>query len=139
LEPSEVTRREVLLLLAAGLLASSRGLQAGSGVQKQGERKVNPFPPHPGIIRMVDMYDKSVRELRASEAPERVRFVYIDKDGREVDANQNPVERIPVVEVQMIPLDRNGNIVPKETATTIRRKEFGPDHRPLRSSTLSKQ
>lgn len=88
---------------------------------------------------MIDMYDKSVRELPASEAPERVRFVYLDKDGREVNANQNPVDRIPVVEVHMIPLDEKGNIVPKERATVIRRKEFGPDHQPLRSSTLTKQ
>ncbi len=39
----------------------------------------------------------------------------------------------------MIPLDEKGNIVPKERATVIRRKEFGPDHQPLRSSTLTKQ
>lgn len=132
--------RGVFLLLSAVfcIMALTDGSQAGPGTIKKGEQKVNPFPDHPGIIRMIDMQDKSVRELSASDAPESVRFAYINKEGKEVEASQNPVERVPIVEIHFIPLDSKGNIVPKDRATVIRRKEFGPDHRPLRSSTMTK-
>jgi hypothetical protein len=86
---------------------------------------------------MVDLSTGTAREVPFLEAPERQRFVYL-KDGVETSNVDVATERIPIVEVQMMPLDKLGNIVPKEKAALIRIKEFGPNKRPLRSSTLVK-
>jgi hypothetical protein len=95
------------------------------------------FAPHPGTIRMIDESDGSVRIVKAEEAPERRRFVYLDKDGGEIDSAEKAVERIPIIEVRMTPTDGKGNLVPKERAHQIRIKEFGPEGRLLRSTTMT--
>jgi len=98
---------------------------------------VKQFPPHPGSIKMIDKFANSSRTERAEEVPERHRFVYMDKDGREVDSVEEAVERIPIVEVQMISTDGDGNLVAKDRAQLIRIKELGPERRLLRSTTMT--
>lgn len=95
------------------------------------------FAPHPGTIRMIDESDGSVRIVQADETPERHKFVYLDKDGREVSSSGEAVERVPIVEVQMTASDGKGNPVPKDRAQIIRIKEFGPDRRLLRTTTMT--
>lgn len=95
------------------------------------------FAPHPGTIRMIDESDGSVRMAKAEDAPERRQFVYLDKDGREVDSVEEAIDRIPIVEVRLTPTDGKGNLVPKDRAQLIRIKEFGPAGRLLRSTTMT--
>lgn len=92
---------------------------------------------HPGEIKMIDEYDDSVEVQRASETPERHRFVYLDGRGIEVESPDESVERIPIVEVRMTPTDGEGNLVPRDRAKLIRIKEFGPEHRLLRTTTMT--
>jgi hypothetical protein len=95
------------------------------------------FAPHPGTIRMIDESDGSVRTVKADETPEERRFVFLDKDGKEIDSAEHAVERIPIVEVRMTPTDGKGNLVPKDRAQLIRIKEFGPEGRLMRSTTMT--
>lgn len=95
------------------------------------------FPSHPGKIKVVDLSTNISRDVPFEEVPERGRFVYL-KSGLETADPLDATERVPIVEVEMLPLDRNGNIVSKDKATTIRIKEFGPNKRPLRNSTMVK-
>lgn len=97
------------------------------------------FPPHPGTIRMVDMYDGSVRTVAAEETPEAHRFVYFDQAGAEVSSASQATERVPIVEVQMTPTDGKGHLTSKDHAELIRIKEFGPKHRLLRTTTMTPQ
>lgn len=102
-------------------------------------RKMSYFMPHPGTIRMIDDDNQSVRIVKADDVPLRRRFVFLDKSGNEVEADdKSAVERIPIVEVQMTPTDGDGHVVPREQARLIRIKEFGPEKRPLRSVTMTK-
>jgi hypothetical protein len=95
------------------------------------------FAQHPGTIRMIDESDGSVHVMKAEDAPERRRFVYLDDHGREVDSAEEAFERIPIVEVRMTPTDGKGNLVPKDRAQLIRITEFGPEGRRLRSTTMT--
>lgn len=93
------------------------------------------FPEHPGTIVMVDRFYGTAREVPASEVPEPERFVYL-QDGVETDDPAAATERLPIVRVETIPTDGAGHLVPPESAATIRRMEFGPGRRALRSSLL---
>lgn len=112
---------------------------AGGNVMptKNGEKKVATFPPHPGKIKMVDLSSGKSWEVPVADVPERQRFVYLRDDVETSDPDE-ATERVPIVEIQMLPLDANGNVVPKDKAVTIRIKEIGPDQRPLRSTSMVK-
>jgi hypothetical protein len=97
---------------------------------------MKPFPPHPGTIRMMDEFDHSVELVKAETVPDRHRFVYLNDKGIEVDSAEQAAERIPIVEVRMVPTDGKGNLVPKDKAQMIRITEFGPEGRRLRSTTM---
>lgn len=94
------------------------------------------FPPHPGTIKMVDLSTGTAKEVPYEQAPERSRFVYLNKDGSEASDPEKAVERVPIVLVEMMPTDGHGHLVPRDEATMIRIQEFGPNRRPLRSTTL---
>jgi hypothetical protein len=118
----------ILVIIVAGLQGQP---------QSKGGPKMKQFAPHPGTIRMIDESDGSVRTVKADDVPERRRFVYLNKDGVEVDSAEEAVERIPIVEVRMTPTDGKGNLVAKDHAQLIRIKEFGPGNRLLRSTTMT--
>jgi hypothetical protein len=94
------------------------------------------FPPHPGKIKMVDLSTGTAKEVPFEEVSERSRFVYLDKTGAETSDPEKAVDRVPIVLVEMMPTDGKGNLVPRNEAQLIRIYEFGPDRRPLRSTTL---
>lgn len=96
------------------------------------------FPAHPGKILITDMHTKLTHEADASQSSDRAKFVYLDSNGVEVDSPEEAAERVPVVEVQMIPTDGRGVSVSREEAKQIRVLEFGPSHRPLRSTAMVK-
>lgn len=93
------------------------------------------FPPHPGTVRMVDMYDKTARDVPVADVPAFKQFVYL-KNGVETSNPQEATARIPIVEVRMMPLDANGNLIAKDKATTIVIHELGPGGRSLRRTTM---
>jgi hypothetical protein len=95
------------------------------------------FPEHPGTLRVLDLFRNTTTVSPVAEVPESKRFVYL-KDGVVTHDPAAATERVPIVEVHLISVDANGKLVPTEQAATIRIKEFGPDHRPLRSTTLLK-
>jgi len=93
------------------------------------------LPNHPGIVKMVNMFDGSLQEIPIADIPEDKRFVFL-KDDLEVTGAEEATEIVPIVEVSMSPLDDQGNLVPMEEASTIRIQEFGPERRPLRLTIM---
>jgi hypothetical protein len=102
----------------------------------KGAAQAMPFAPHPGTIKMVDLSTGTTREVPYQSAPERSRFVYLDKTGAETSNPEQAVERIPIVLVERMPLDAHGNLARGKDVARVRILEFGPDRRPLRSTTL---
>lgn len=127
-------KQAVAIFFVVTAFTIARGMPPQS--KSKGGQQMMQFAPHPGTIRMVEESDGSVRIVRAEDVPERRRFVYLDKNGREVDSAEEAVERIPIVEVRMTSTDGRGNLVPKDRAQLIRIKEFGPEGRLLRSTTM---
>jgi len=128
-------RRHLLTWVAAAAAPLFACAPAERG--KKGKQSVTDFPPHPGTIRMTDEFAGTVREVPAAEVPEPNRFVYL-KNGVETADAKNADERIPIVEVRMMPLDANGNLVSRDKAAKIVIQEYGPGQRPLRRSTMVK-
>lgn len=96
------------------------------------------FPEHPGTLHVLDVFTKMATVVPLAEIPASRRFVYL-KDGVATHDPAAATERVPIVEVHLISVDANGKLVPTGQAATIRIKEFGPDHRPLRSTTLRRE
>jgi hypothetical protein len=96
-------------------------------------------PAHPGTITIRDMFKKTEKVVPYKSVPKNQQFVYLPKDGVETFNLNEAVERIPIVEVEMLSLDAKGNLVPSKIAQTIRIKSFGPNRRPLRSTVMRKE
>jgi len=96
------------------------------------------FADHPGTVRVEDVFRKTTEVTSVAEVPESRRFVYL-KNGVETHNPAEATERVPIVEVHVLSVDEKGNLVPTEQAHTVRIKEFGPDHRPLRSTTMLRE
>lgn len=129
-----MTRRQMIATLCGiGLFTASR--TRGQSAADKGA-KMKQFPPHPGKISMIDESDNSVRTVSSEDVPENHRFVYLDKDGKETSSVEDAAQRIPIVEVRMTPTDGNGKLVPKDHAQLIRIKEYGPEKRLLRTTTM---
>lgn len=95
-------------------------------------------PAHPGTIKMIDVYDKSVREVPFQSVPPREQFVMLDKDGIETNDPKLAVEHIPIVQVRVLKLDAKGELAPADRAVQMRILQYGPDERLLRSTTMTK-
>jgi hypothetical protein len=96
------------------------------------------FPEHPGTLHVLDVFSQMSTVVPLAEVPESRQFVYL-KEGVETHDPAAATERVPVVEVHLISVDGSGKLVPAGQAATIRIKEFGPDHRPLRSTILRRE
>lgn len=93
------------------------------------------FAPHPGSIRMVDVQAGTSRDMPIDQVPEDQRFVYL-KDGVETRSASEATERVPIVEVRMVSVNKRGDLVPKEQAAKLVVYEIGPEGRPLRHTTM---
>jgi hypothetical protein len=124
----------IISVCAAVALTLSPPAQAQA--ESMGGNHVTQFPPHPGTIRTISEYDGSVEMTKADDASDGIKFVYLDKNGIEVDSAEAASERIPIVEVRIISTDGNGNPVPRDKAKLIRLLEYGPGGRLLRSATM---
>ena len=103
---------------------------------------MEPFQPHPGLILSIvesgNAASNIVTLTPADEVPEEHQFVYLDAQGQEVASGKQAVERIPIVEVRMTAVDKMGKLVPAEQSQTMYIREYGPDKRILRSTTMIK-
>ena len=99
---------------------------------------MNEQPAHPGEIRMVDAYDKSVRLVPAAGVPTRQQFVMMDKDGVETNDPKLAVQYLPIIMVRILRLDAKGELTSAERAVQIRIMEYGHGERLLRSTLMMK-
>lgn len=93
------------------------------------------FEEHPGMIRIVDVYDQTTREIPIDKVPANRRFVYL-RHGVEVSIPAEATSRYPIVEIRMISIDLHGNLVSREHAAKLVVEEYGPKGRPLRHTTM---
>lgn len=96
------------------------------------------FLPHPGKIKVVEFFSKTTEMKSPDEFPESGQFVYL-KNGVETYDPNEATERIPIVEVHVLPLNDQGNLVDPKDATSMIIKQFGPEQRPLRSTTMQSE
>lgn len=89
---------------------------------------------HPGKIVIKNLGDNSTRELDAFGVPISGKFVFF-KDGKEVPYPAQFDEVIPIVEVELIPSDKDGKSVSPGGALNFQTKEYGEGHKLLRSSS----
>ena len=94
-----------------------------------------PLAPHPGTIKMVDMFNHETRIVRIDGVPPDRRFVYF-KDDLEIASADGATRAVPIIEVRMFPLDAHGQLVAKALATRIRMIELGPNEQALRTTLM---
>ncbi len=92
---------------------------------------------HPGKIIIKNLGDKSTRELGSGDVPISGKFVFY-KDGKEVLYPGEFDEAVPIVEVELIPTDQDGNIILPQSVSAFQTKEYGEGHKLLRSSSGQK-
>jgi len=90
---------------------------------------------HPGTIKMTNVFENTTKEKSIKDIPETKWFAYL-KDGTETLDKEQATEIVPIVEVRMLSLDEKGNLVSTKEASTVKIKEYGPDERFLRSTTM---
>jgi hypothetical protein len=90
------------------------------------------FPPHPGKIIFRSAWDHSEKTVSASEVPDTNKFVYYDANGVETSDTAHATKRVPILEVDMVSVDKDGKLVDPKKAATITVTEYGPDHKELR-------
>ena len=93
-------------------------------------------PQHPGKVVLAEFPANTKREISVDDFPAEKRFVFL-KNGFEV-APDKADEVVPVVKVDMIPLNDRDDMVPKDQATKVMIKEYGPEGRPLRMTIMIK-
>jgi hypothetical protein len=92
----------------------------------------------PGTIRMIEVYEQTVRDVPADSVPSRQRFVMLDKNGVETNDPALATERISIVKVRILRLDASGGLAPAARAVQIEILEYGPSDRLLRSTLMRK-
>lgn len=117
------------MVVALAILAVSPMLAHGEGDLPMG---------HPGTIRMVTAYDGKVEYKSIEGIPEKHVFVYL-KNGVEVRDREAADEVVPIIEVNMISWNANGQIVPPQEAVRMDIYEFGPERRVLRLTHMNRQ
>lgn len=122
----------VLLLL----LSFTAGCREGADKYNPSPNHMNP-PVHPGQIVFINDGDHSRKTKPISEVPESKHFVYLLK-GVETHDREKADEAVPILEVQMTPLDAAGKVTIPANAVTVIIKESGPNGRLLRHTTMKK-
>lgn len=124
------------------LFASVFGMAMAIGLNgcsmERGTMTMTEQPAHPGEVRMIDVYDKSVRVVPASSLPIQQQFVLLDKDGVRTTDAKLATQYLPITLVRILRLDEKGELVPADRAVQMRIMEYGADERLLRSTTMVK-
>ena len=93
------------------------------------------FPPHPGKVVFRSAWDHGEKTMSANEIPDTNKFVYYAADGSETSDTEHAAKRIPILEVDMVSVDKDGKLVDPKKAASITVTEYGPDHHELRHTT----
>lgn len=89
----------------------------------------------PTNIRMIEVYDGSVRTVSAGDLPENKRFAFF-RNRQLVSTRAEADEIVPVIEIRRLTTDDNGKLVDAAHATRVRIEEVGPGGRPLRWTNM---
>ena len=124
------------LLLTMCLGASSCQSRKGHSMQVGTTPSANKtFAPHPGRIVQHYKWNGKDESVSASEVPDSVKFIYYDASGQQTADTSAAQYRVPVVEIDIVTLDRDGKSDDPEHAVHLFMTEYGPGHRELRHST----
>lgn len=86
---------------------------------------VMPFPPHPGTIKIKNLFDNKIVEVPIDLVPPPDQFIYY-KNGKEVEDPAIADDRIPIVREEILPLNKTGEKTALNKSTKIHIKEYGP-------------
>ena len=92
---------------------------------------------HPGRIIHHYLWNGKDEVVDASTVPDEVKFIYYDAKGEQTSDASSASYRVPVVEVDITSLDKNGKLVAPDHAVQFFMNEYGPQHRELRHTTAS--
>ena len=101
----------------------------------QAEVQNRGFAPHPGRVAFRSMWNHSETVESADQVPDTNKFIYYDNNHMETADHAKAASRVPIVEVEMNSIDREGKLVEPTKATRITISEYGPKHQELRHSS----
>lgn len=93
--------------------------------------------PHPGRIVHHYLWNGKDEVVDAAGVPDEVKWIYYDAQGQETSDVSSAKYRVPIVEVDITSLDKDGKPVSPDHATRFFMSEYGPNHRELRHTTAS--
>lgn len=85
----------------------------------------------PQSVRFVEIFSGEVREVPFNDLPQNDRWAFL-REGKLVNSPEEADEIVPIVEVRRLTLDAQGDLVPSESAVSVRIEEFGPGGRPVK-------
>lgn len=86
-----------------------------------------PSAPHPGSIAFKYVWNQSTEIKDASKYPEDFIFRCVDANGKRAD-RAHAAWCVPLVEVETVSVDENGNPVAPREADSVSISEYGPGH-----------
>ena len=93
--------------------------------------------PHPGRIVHHYLWNGKDEVVDAATVPDEVKFIYYDAKGGQTSDTSLASYRVPILEVDITSLDKDGKPVAPEHAVRFFMNEYGPQHRELRHTTAS--
>jgi len=87
----------------------------------------DPKLPHPGTIAAKYSWNHSEETWTVSDLPDSFIFRCFDEGGKRI-GRANAAWCIPVVEIETVSVDENGNPVAPKDADSISISEYGPEH-----------
>jgi hypothetical protein len=121
----------VRLMIIAGLSALTCGCMTNTGATNMTQHfppgAQDPKSPHPGTITAKYYWNDSTETWTVSDLPESFIFRCFDKNGERAQ-RANAAWCIPVVEVETVSVDENGNPVAPNEADSVSISEYGPGH-----------
>jgi hypothetical protein len=98
---------------------------------------LNPFTPHPGKIIHHYKWNGKDEVVDATSVPDEVKFIYYDKSGNEATDTSVAAYRVPIVEVDIVSLNKEGKLIEPSHAVHFFMTDYGPGHRELRHTTAA--
>jgi len=93
------------------------------------------IPVHPGTIKMVNMFDKTVKEVTIDKVPKENQFVYYSDDNDIVE-KRNAMKAVPIVEVRMFPKNAKGEVVSKDKAKLIWLEMYDKNNKLIKTHSM---
>ncbi|WP_144021240.1 hypothetical protein [Caballeronia sordidicola] len=120
-----------LIMRAIGFLALGYACESIAGATNMTERvptgAQDPQRPHPGTITAKYDWDGSTEFWKASDLPDSFTFRCFNENGKRT-SRANAAWCIPVVEVETVSSDEQGNPVAPNEADSVSNSIYGPGH-----------